>query len=135
MNKGAVIGIESIPIVTLNHISLTNTTLESSSVRWIRINGMHSTVSLTQINATNVDFYAASAINFANPFLSIMIKEMHFDNVTVASDISIIRFNSLQVLDMRDLEFSNIASQSAESGNNYMISIAKTGKSHLMEIC
>ena len=36
---------------------------------------------------------------------------------------------------MRDLEFLNIVSQSAESGNNYMISIAKTGKSHLIEIC
>ena len=133
MNNRPIFAFDSIPLLTMNNISLTNTTLESLNVRWIGIRGMFSTVSLSQIDSTNVGFHGLSAIGFFNLFLSITINEIHFDNITVGSDISIFEFDSLKVLNMRDVKFSNIMSQSTESSNNYMIGIIQTGKSYQLK--
>ena len=120
---------QGIKTLSMNDLSLENVNLESIDNYWIQISGSQTALSINKINATKIALYDSPAFAMNNQFSSISMSELYFDNVTVASDNSIIQFSYLSALDMNNVTFSNIVSQSTESSNNYMIRIVQTGKS------
>ena len=125
----SIVDLDSIQNLEINDISMNNTIYDSTIKVWIQVVGAQTALSISRINVANIALYDSPALAINNQFSSISISELYFDNVTVASDISVIQFSYLSALDMNNVTFSNIVSQSTESSNNYIIRILQTGKS------
>ena len=128
-NSVAFLTLEDIVHASISNLTVTDISLSSDSTIWIVVYGLDTELAMNGLYMLNLDLYKSPAVDLKNTFSSITMNNLHFENVTIDGDISMIIFETIKIMFLDGAIFKNI-SISSESVNNFMIQIDQTGKAY-----
>ena len=120
---------EEIVQVSISNLTVTDMSLSVDESLWVVVYGLDTELVVNGLNMLNLDLYKSPAVDLKNTFSSISMNNLHFENVTIDGDTSMIIFETIKMMFLDGAIFKNI-SISSESVNNFMIQIDQTGKAY-----
>ena len=128
-NSVAFLTLEDIVHASISNLTVTDMSLSVDESLWVVVYGLNTELVVNGLNMLNLDLYKSPAVDLKNTFSSITMNNLHFENVTIDGDTSVIIFESIKKMFLNGAFFNNISS-SSESVNNFMIQIDQTGKAY-----